>query len=505
MAGAGSESEIVRRNTDCVYFLASPLTCKKGSECEYRHSDIARLNPRDCWYWFSGNCLNPTCAFRHPPLEGSSKASSGSAQVQQQSAAATTRTTVPCYFFFNAFCRKGDQCPFSHTVDEISPAQKAPRAVSKETDDGPATADLPLKPTEEETMDNALQEISPSLESLGSSTSDYEGSSAIKPSENPSPKVNYVDQREGSFSDHSSDGLGEDHAEAEERWESSPGFDVLVDGRSEQLAYEDDGDYLQAQEMESEAGLHGQIIHYDYEDSAAYDAINYRPYEGYDDFDDGYAADCAEGDEEQMLYRRKRSHGVEPQGAADLRDHLRKLRRVDFHHPMPLGPREGGSFYSAVSDSSEFPEKRGMALLCSDGLPSEPQLEERWRKAGGPRYLDYGRQRESRERRRERLERRPLRNGRFIEPAAFSLMKDQMHQGRPRSRNPLPRQTRRGELTSADFEGPKPLSEILKDKRRSTPRSELTSVEGHGRGSSVDEEEDDEVDEHEKKVAGILA
>lgn len=38
----------------------------QGSDCEYRHSEIARLNPRGCWYWLSGNCLNPTCAFRHP-------------------------------------------------------------------------------------------------------------------------------------------------------------------------------------------------------------------------------------------------------------------------------------------------------------------------------------------------------------------------------------------------------------------------------------------------------
>ncbi|CAK9147139.1 unnamed protein product, partial [Ilex paraguariensis] len=60
------EEELKKRNTDCVYFLASPLTCKKGAACEYRHSEIARLNPRDCWYWLSGSCLNPTCAFRHP-------------------------------------------------------------------------------------------------------------------------------------------------------------------------------------------------------------------------------------------------------------------------------------------------------------------------------------------------------------------------------------------------------------------------------------------------------
>ncbi|KAL1568733.1 zinc finger CCCH domain-containing protein 17-like [Salvia divinorum] len=65
-----AEEELHKRNTDCVYFLASPLTCKKGSECEYHHSDIARVNPRDCWYWLHGNCMNLKCAFRHPSLEG---------------------------------------------------------------------------------------------------------------------------------------------------------------------------------------------------------------------------------------------------------------------------------------------------------------------------------------------------------------------------------------------------------------------------------------------------
>ncbi|KAG0460484.1 hypothetical protein HPP92_020781 [Vanilla planifolia] len=42
----------------------------KGIECEYRHSEGARINPRDCRFWLSGNCLNPRCIFRHPPLDG---------------------------------------------------------------------------------------------------------------------------------------------------------------------------------------------------------------------------------------------------------------------------------------------------------------------------------------------------------------------------------------------------------------------------------------------------
>lgn len=38
----------------------------QGNECDFRHSDNARMNPRDCWYWLNSNCLNPKCPFRHP-------------------------------------------------------------------------------------------------------------------------------------------------------------------------------------------------------------------------------------------------------------------------------------------------------------------------------------------------------------------------------------------------------------------------------------------------------
>ncbi|KAM1006283.1 hypothetical protein ACFX14_003131 [Malus domestica] len=64
------EEEALKRNTDCVYFLASLSHAKRGSECEYRHSEYARVNHRDCWYWLNGSCLNLKYAFRHPPLDG---------------------------------------------------------------------------------------------------------------------------------------------------------------------------------------------------------------------------------------------------------------------------------------------------------------------------------------------------------------------------------------------------------------------------------------------------
>ncbi|XP_006648173.1 zinc finger CCCH domain-containing protein 19-like [Oryza brachyantha] len=116
-----------RRSTDCIYFLASPLTCKKGSECEYRHSDAARVNPRDCWYWFNGNCANPKCSFRHPPLDGligaptTPRTSQQSAPQAQPAQAPVSNPTsgiakqgVPCYYFQKGMCAKGDRCAFLH-------------------------------------------------------------------------------------------------------------------------------------------------------------------------------------------------------------------------------------------------------------------------------------------------------------------------------------------------------------------------------------------------------
>ncbi|KAI6681705.1 hypothetical protein NL676_035586 [Syzygium grande] len=103
--------EAQKGSTDCVFFLASPLTCKKGLDCEYRHNEIARLNPRDCWYWLAGNCLNPTCGFRHPPVDTHDEVSS------ELHMAPANKISTPCYFYYNGFCNKGDSCTYSHGSD----------------------------------------------------------------------------------------------------------------------------------------------------------------------------------------------------------------------------------------------------------------------------------------------------------------------------------------------------------------------------------------------------
>ncbi|RLM79349.1 zinc finger CCCH domain-containing protein 19-like [Panicum miliaceum] len=128
-----------RRSTDCIYFLASPLTCKKGSECEFRHSDAARMNPRDCWYWFNGNCANPKCSFRHPPLDNLLGAPTTPRAPQQPAPQVSVpaqahgcipaKQGVPCYYFQKGMCAKGDRCAFSHGSQPAgNPAPQPPPA-----------------------------------------------------------------------------------------------------------------------------------------------------------------------------------------------------------------------------------------------------------------------------------------------------------------------------------------------------------------------------------------
>ncbi|CAL9772598.1 unnamed protein product [Musa acuminata subsp. burmannicoides] len=104
------------------------LACLCGSDCEYRHSEGARINPRDCWYWLNGNCLNTKCSFRHPPLDSLfAKPMPTSGSVPPPQTAPLTRAppahslsnninkqSVPCHYFQWGQCLKGERCPYMH-------------------------------------------------------------------------------------------------------------------------------------------------------------------------------------------------------------------------------------------------------------------------------------------------------------------------------------------------------------------------------------------------------
>uniref|UniRef100_A0A5B6YN98 Putative zinc finger CCCH domain-containing protein 34-like isoform X2 n=1 Tax=Davidia involucrata TaxID=16924 RepID=A0A5B6YN98_DAVIN len=382
------DEEFQKRNTDCVYFLASPLTCKKGIECEYRHSEIARLNPRDCWYWLAGSCLNLTCAFRHPPLDGCTEASSESAPPQYQCSVPVNKTNVPCYFYFNGFCNKGDKCSFLHEPDDSTPGWKSLKTASSVTDTIPlenktsigsdaGSAPIETHPNSCETVpkriaglqiipkedihQSAPNIVTEQITSPHISASEGEEAAAVR-SDSLIPAEGFIQSRSPICTNQSSEEQVDDHIEREEWLESSPGFDVLVDDGSENLGYEDDPEYLLAHDREGRE-LNNHFLGYDYEDHVEYDpaypdaGIMYEQdiHDTSDHLDNEHTNDYVRNipgrSRERMLdpiLTRKRKFlpmdlTIDGRRAADLREHLKKRRMVDGHPVTHFSRRHDSS------------------------------------------------------------------------------------------------------------------------------------------------------------------
>ncbi|XP_057967194.1 zinc finger CCCH domain-containing protein 34-like [Malania oleifera] len=527
------EDELQKRNTDCVYFLASPLTCKKGIDCEYRHSDIARLNPRDCWYWLAGNCLNPTCAFRHPPLDGHSEGSLESAAApSQQSSATTNKTNVPCYFYFNGFCNKGDQCSFLHgpdgstawkSVKTTSAGADAP-SLDNKTSVGSDIRHVPNEthPNLSETAQKAASEIQFQPNDVHqksvpnkvvkqsaypqTSVSESEEAAPIK-SESLPPEGGLIESGSLICSDQSSDEQVDGHVEPEERWESSPGFDVLVDNRSDDMGYQDDPEYAVALEREGRE-VNDHFLRYDFEDRVEYDSIysdaeilcEHRIYDSYDRLDYDHRSEY--GQVPRRMRQRiadpilSRKRKLLPVGMAengrngvDLREHLRKHRMIDGHpvnrfsrrNDSPrligrnrersrrhgAGQRLHGRLASEVGRNmiGSFGEKESV----SNGVNRQDRL--RRLRLNRPRHhfeekrqakmqfvpSEVSREPPTRERR------YTSESSSFTGPKSLAQIKEEKRKAME-SGDCFGVRADPSRMSVADFQGPKPLSEILKEK-----------------------------------------
>jgi len=93
---------------DCFFFLQG--TCSKGDGCEFRHSEIARLNPSICKFWLASKCKNPMCGFKHPPIP---------AQVYSSLSGTKDKSKIPCYYETQPSGCQKDDCPYLHS-DERS-------------------------------------------------------------------------------------------------------------------------------------------------------------------------------------------------------------------------------------------------------------------------------------------------------------------------------------------------------------------------------------------------
>ncbi|XP_020260161.1 zinc finger CCCH domain-containing protein 32 [Asparagus officinalis] len=541
-----AEEEALKKNTDCIYFLASPFTCKKGNECEFRHSEGARVNPRDCWYWLNGNCLNPKCAFRHPPLDGlygipappGSLPSSLQAVVNVPGAYNTNKQSVPCIFFQRGQCLKGDMCSFMHGPHPAS------NRVTDQSTNGPhqAANSDPHQLTNGSHLvgNNVVQQaakVSPSLTGTSQMISwGLKECNASKKAEGPvkgqlrnrslSPyPVDYERPRfqptiapvssenSPTMSSHHPLQPAEGHysngREADDLLgESSPGFDVLVD---------DEEDYLR----DSEYYHNEQSINdFDYQqpDYEHVPSFQRDQYNGKGEHDRDYHRVSSEWAMERISNRRPMHRESSPDEieGLDLRHRLLKKRRVSglrstigtVHHSETRnrddhlvddryrGRSSGRGRDQLSSFSSRF---QGRITLP----PRSPPIQSFDSHSDRDRRRMHGRSSPSRKinykgRPHDRIKRTPNEessgNGRrfryrperrddgnplsFAGPKSLAELKGAMVSGTSREQAaksmnaPLSAGYQASE-DSLSFEGPKPLSDILKRKRQNTPENEI--------------------------------
>ncbi|KAL5827564.1 hypothetical protein ACOSQ3_019404 [Xanthoceras sorbifolium] len=423
------EEEILKRNTDCVYFLASPLTCKKGSECEYRHSEYARVNPRDCYFWLNGNCLNPKCGFRHPPLDGllgTPTAASTAASFPSSHSAATPVThashgsgkqAVPCIFFQKGLCLKGDRCAFLHGPNPTINKGPQPAAAAPATEPSslkkisgilqkctqeqkvppvnvskavvvPPQANKPAPKGETALPRNGLgiQRDAPPPSAANVEFPRYKAT-------NVTPVVNgsFMSRSNRFHQAHASDDQGfQTGKEADEFLrESSPGFDVLVD---DDLG---DSDYYHGEDQYGRTRGHegmnlNSVNEYDVGGSVDYNSVadidrdtlrDPRGYNSYDRMQGQYAWEQHRASSDRVLVgsshlERKiypKAESPDQIDESDLRYRLSKNRRVN-------GLRSVVSLYYASEKKVEEQSHRGSSRRDSHHVSSrESSLTSRLR------------------------------------------------------------------------------------------------------------------------------
>nr|XP_043629701.1 zinc finger CCCH domain-containing protein 17-like [Erigeron canadensis] len=553
------EDEFLKRNTDCVYFLASPLTCKKGSECEYRHSDIARVNPRDCYYWLNGNCLNPKCAFRHPPLDGLLEAEVPTpvGPSVPQAPVPLAKQGVACIFFQKGFCLKGHLCPFLHgppTIYNNKPVQPVPpNPVTKPSN---TFSVVPEKFIQEQkfTQRDSVQKRE-SLPSHGNQVSGMptrnggsfvamEKKVASPPEEHlkyipanvaPPTAVNesqVIRSNHGVYeTNHTLDNDGMNGKDADEySREPSPGFDVLVDTEVRDSEYypneeqfgTSDFDMGQPDDYDTDRGMYRKQHNYDHYNKEWYaredrtESYNFaRKRYPRDDSPDQYDQSDLR---HRLLSKQRRSNNVGVLRSVVSREHPQDIHsdrvpsrdgnhdRRRYLEPCSLSSRLRGRI--TIPGRSTSPRK-GNNLRRERDSDRGRQHRSRYSPGRAPhassnnsRLRDRikGRENDDFERRNYWGSRRSDTDSEFtgLTRRSSELKSHPTDDGQSLGKRKYPRAESR--QVNESFEGPKPLSEILKQKRGSV----ISSV--NNEDNNLKENKTNNVNEvKEKPVEGELS
>lgn len=101
--------DLPRNLHDCYFFYYS--TCKKGTNCEYRHEPAALGHEETCKLWQEGKCYNRTCTMRHMKIE-------------------KPRSATPCFWEDQpGGCRK-PHCVFQHKAPKPQAPASHPATTS---------------------------------------------------------------------------------------------------------------------------------------------------------------------------------------------------------------------------------------------------------------------------------------------------------------------------------------------------------------------------------------
>ncbi|KAK9749794.1 hypothetical protein RND81_02G150800 [Saponaria officinalis] len=368
-----SKDDLWKRSTDCVYFLASPLTCKKGSECEYRHSETTRNNPRDCWYWLSGTCsLSANCTYRHPPLDvlvppqAENYPGPPVGQPFTSIPQNAGKQRVPCY-----------RCPYLHGL--------IPQPNSKVQ---------PVQPTTSVTETSTFKKTFGVPEKDAQSKMNFHTNSnkfirnAVAVVEKPSPRgvieeaTNFRETAvhvagNGSFDNESfrsgaalshhanlvDDQYYQNGREVDDSLrESSPGFDVLVEDKLKEDEYYHDHDedqYVRVRghegrrSSEFDSGRHGDYTTVAYVDYDAYHSK--RKYDAYEGMGDKYAQGHRGASSERLSAHDRR--GLYKLESTDFKQNSSYLRHRLSKQPRGMGLRSVVRYRSTRMDTRRSPTR----------------------------------------------------------------------------------------------------------------------------------------------------
>lgn len=451
------------------------------------------------------------------------------------SSVSVNKTNAPCYFYYNSFCNKGERCSFLHGPDSSAPAWKSLTTGSAGNDTYPSEnktlTESDTGPTLTGRQPNSVEIATGSaIETQFQRKEDVQKlvfKNAFDRSASPQISMSEYEEAAAVRSDSlaegfkrsrsllSTDQTSEEHAdgpiEPEERWESSPGFDVLVDNISENLVFEDEPEYLMALDGEGRE-LNSQFLGYDYEDPVDYDLMHpdaeilydHRIYDSFDCLENEHSSDhvrnIPECSGERILdpiLSRKRKYfpvglAVNGRSGVDLRDQLRKRQVTDSHSMTRFSRMHDSSWL--IGQTRERRGRHGTEGRMQGRSASEVQKsiigmlsENETLPNGGNKqgWLRHPRIHKSRQHYKEKgppsrrqhisseVARKPVSRERistqesatFTGPKSLAQLKEEKRktgrneEGSRKMRYP-------GKNPSLDFQGPKPLSEILRDKRK---------------------------------------